>query len=80
MTPHPVIAPEIIAPRPDYTAPSLAVAGGTNRASDAASARLLAEAGRVLAHGLRVLAQRAVVTAAILDQAGPDGRPLALDT
>ena len=39
----------------------------------------LTEAGRALAHGLRVLAPRAVVTAAILDQASPEGRPLALE-
>lgn len=41
---HPVIAPEIFALRPDFTALSIAVEGSANRASDAVSAGWLAEA------------------------------------
>ena len=41
---HPVIAPEIFALRPDFTALSLHVTGIANRPSDAASARHLDEA------------------------------------
>ena len=40
---HPVIAPEILALRPDFTPLSIAVAGGANRDSDGAGARRLAE-------------------------------------
>lgn len=44
MPPHPVIAPEIFTLRPDFTALSLAVTGGANRASASASRSALAEA------------------------------------